>query len=482
MDVCYPRTISKNEQHVQNMTDSPNLGSAFKAYDIRALSPETINSAFAKRLGKAIASQYAPKTVMVGRDMRTTSFALEASLIEALTSSGIDVIRIGLCSTPMFNVLLGLSHGEVDLGVMVTASHNPGKYNGFKIAHGNCLPVGEGSGMEELRDAFLAEKTVESKRNGMVSDDPTALDRYVDHILTVANLPDQMPITRVAIDAGNGMGGAVLPRLLARLPWLEAIPLYFDPDGSFPNHEANPLKIETLDRLREIVVAEKCALGVAFDGDADRVGFVDELGQPMAGDILTALFAGVLLQDHPNEKIYFDVRSSWAVPEVVKEAHGIPKICKVGHANIKKIMAETNGLFGGELSMHFYFRELWNCESGDLAMLLMLKHLAEERRPLSQLRRPLERYVDSGEINFEVQNKVGVIQRLAAEFGKNVTETTTIDGLRMEFRDGQHPYEDWWFSVRASNTEPLLRLVVEARSEEVLRHHIADLSLAIQKG
>ena len=145
-------------------------------------------------------------------------------------------------------------------------------------------------------------------------------------------------------------------------------------------------------------------------------------------------------------------------------------------------MAETNGLFGGELSMHFYFRELWNCESGDLAMLLMLKHLAEERRPLSQLRRPLERYVDSGEINFEVQNKVGVIQRLAAEFGKNVTETTTIDGLRMEFRDGQHPYEDWWFSVRASNTEPLLRLVVEARSEEVLRHHIADLSLAIQKG
>lgn len=457
------------------------LASVFKAYDIRGYSPEQINAAFAKRLGKAIVAQFGPKKVMVGRDMRMTSSPLESALIEGLTSSGVDVVRIGLCSTPMFNVLLGLAGGAYDLGVMITASHNPGKYNGFKIAHGDCRPIGEGSGMEELRDAFLAEKFVESKTQGTAVDDPTALDRYIDHVLLLAKLPTEMPKMKIAIDAGNGMAGAVLPRLLAKLPWLEVMPLYFDPDGTFPNHEANPLKADTLTHLKEVVVREKCQLGVAFDGDADRVGFVDEKGEQLAGDLLTAFFAQEILQASPGGKILFDVRSSWTVPEAVTEAGGSAEACKVGHANIKRMMRETGAVFAGEVSMHFYFKDLWNVESGDLAMLLILRRLARDTQPISALWNPLRRYAHSEEMNFEVTDKGGVINRLKAQYGPTASSTSELDGIRLEFRSSTDPSSDWWFNVRASNTEPLLRLNVEARTSEILASRTAELSTAIQK-
>ena len=343
------------------MATESTLAAVFKAYDIRGLSPEQIDTAFAERLGKALAVRYPLKKVMVGRDMRTTSFSVESALIQGLTSSGVSVVRIGLCSTPMFNVLLGLANKEFDLGVMITASHNPGKYNGFKLALGDCTPIGEGSGMEELRDAFLESASKPSDHVGTVIDDPTALDRYVDHVLKLAELPLEMPQMRVAIDAGNGMGGAVLPRLLAKLPWLEAVPLYFDPDGSFPNHEANPLKVETLEHLIGVVKKDGCVMGVAFDGDADRVGFVDELGTPIPGDLLTALLGLEILKKHPGGLVHYDVRSSWTVAEAVGEAGGITEMCKFGHANVKKLMRQTGAVFAGEVSMHFYFSELWNC-------------------------------------------------------------------------------------------------------------------------
>lgn len=461
---------------------SPSLASVFKAYDIRGLSPEEIDAAFALRLGKTVAAHFGPKRVLVGRDMRTTSFPLESALIEGLTSFGVDVVRIGLCSTPMFNILLGLANGSFDLGVMITASHNPGKYNGFKIAKGDCLPVGEGSGMEELRDAFLAGTEEASGRAGTVTDDPGALDRYLDHVVSLAHLPSDMPKTKVAIDAGNGMGGAVLPRLLARLPWIEAVPLYFEPDGTFPNHEANPLKTETLKDLIDTIRREGCALGVAFDGDADRVGFVDETGTPIPGDLLTAFLAQAILRDHPGGLVHYDVRSSWAVSEAVAAAGGKSAMCKVGHANIKKLMRETGAVFAGELSMHFYFRDLWNCESGDLAMLLMLRRMAEVKTPLSEAWKPLRRYVQSGEINFEVKDKAGTISRLEEAYGPKATQRYDIDGIRLEFRDPAAPGEDWWMSVRASNTEPLLRLNVEARTPEVLNARVSEVSKAIKEG
>ena len=462
------------------MSSDATLGAAFKAYDIRALSPETIDSAFARRLGKAIAVEFGPKKVLVGRDMRTTSFSLESALIDGLLFSGVHVVRIGLCSTPMFNVLLGLAHGAFDLGVMVTASHNPGKYNGFKIAHGDCAPVGEGAGMEQLRDAFLASKERKAEHMGSVTDESTSLDRYVAHIIELAGLPDNMPKMRIAIDAGNGMAGAVLPRLLSHLSWLDVVPLYFDPDGRFPNHEANPIKAETLTRLKEIVVKDNCVMGVAFDGDADRVGFVDETGTQISGDLITAFLAQEILREHPGGLVHYDVRSSWMVSEAIADAGGRSEMCKVGHANIKRLMRKTDAVFAGEVSMHFYFQELWNCESGDLAMLLMLRRMASKTQPLSMLWKPLQRYVHSGELNFEVKDKDAVLERIKTKYLADATKVSMIDGLRLEYRTTGMPSQDWWFNVRSSNTEPLLRLNVEARSEEVLQEHVNELKELIQ--
>lgn len=462
------------------MSAELSLASVFKAYDIRGLSPEQIDGAFARRLGKAIVARFSPRKILVGRDMRTTSFALESALIDGLTSSGVDVVRIGLCSTPMFYAMVGMAHREFDLGIMVTASHNPGKYNGFKLVRGDCLPIGEGSGMEDVRDAFLAEKEIVSDRTGSVVDDPTALDRYVELVVKLAALPEGMPQIKIAIDAGNGMAGAVLPRLISSLPWLDVVPLYFDPDGTFPNHEANPLKVDTLKNLIATVRDRECAMGVAFDGDADRVGFVDETGEPIPGDLLTAFLAQEALRAHPGGLVHYDVRSSWAVPEAVAEAGGTSQMCKVGHANIKKLMRETGAVFAGEVSMHFYFQELWNCESGDLAMLLMLRRLAESTESLSALWKPLRRYAHSEELNFEVSDKPAVIERLKGTYGPTAFAISDLDGIRMEFRDPTAPQNDWWFNVRASNTEPLLRLNLEARTVEILEKKIEELSVAIR--
>lgn len=459
------------------MTERP-VAHVFKAYDIRGLSPEEIDSAFARRLGRAIVKVFGPRRVLVGRDMRTTSFPLESALIEGLTSSGVDVIRIGMCSTPSFNVLIGLGNGLFDLGIMVTASHNPGKYNGFKLTRGNCLPIGQGSGMEELHDAYMKDEDVVAISNGKVSDDLGAMDRYIDHIIELADM-GEMPRMRVAIDAGNGMGGVVLPKLLAKLPWIDAVPLFFEPDGTFPNHEANPLKVETLRDLTRAVKGNKCILGVAFDGDADRVGFVDELGEPVPGDILTAFLGSEMLAREPGGLILYDVRSSWSVPEAIEARGGRSEPSKVGHANIKKAMRQSGAIFGGELSMHFYFKEIWNCESGDLAMLRILKAIAREQKTFSSLWKPLQKYVHSEEINFEVADTKAAIERLSNTYRARASSFSDLDGIRIEFRNAETPANHWWFNVRASNTEPLLRLNVEAADEKSLRMHIDEISRII---
>lgn len=461
----------------------PSLAGVFKAYDIRGVSPEQIDASFARKLGRAIALQLHPQRVLVGRDMRTTSLELEAALIEGLTSFGVEVTRIGLCSTPMFNATVGMAGGAYDLGVMVTASHNPGKYNGFKIVRGDCLPIGRGSGMEGLCQAFFSDESeVPSLPIGSVKEDPGALDRYVERVLDLAGLPPKMSPMKIAIDAGNGMAGAVLPRLLARLPWLQTIPLYFDPDGSFPNHEANPLKSETLTRLIQVVRREGCVLGVAFDGDADRIGFVDETGEQIPGDLLTAFLAQSILKNHSGGLVYYDVRSSWSVPEIVEEAGGRAEMCQVGHSLIKRLMASTGAVFAGELSMHFYFQELMNCESGDLAMLLMLRRLSQSNRALSELWKPLRRYVHSGELNFEVSNAKEVIGQLERFYASQATSISTIDGVRMEFRRPEDPSQDWWFNLRASNTEPLLRLTMEARTQQELNRRKEEILNQILAG
>lgn len=453
----------------------------FKAYDIRGLSPDEIDAAFAARLGRAIAFQFAPKRVLVGRDARKTSQELERSLLIGLTESGVDVTRIGLCSTPMFNVTLGLAHERgtpFDLGVMVTASHNPGSYNGFKITYGDCLPVGQGSGMEELAASYEQQLTKQQGAGSLpatIHDDPEARDRYVTRVLSLAKLPSDMSRMKVAIDAGNGMAGAVLPELIKRLAWLEIVPLYFEPDGTFPNHEANPLKRETLTPLIETVRREACAVGIAFDGDADRVGFVDETGEPIPGDLLTAMLAEEILVEHPDSLVLYDVRSSWAVPEAIAEAGGHAEMCKVGHAHIKRAMRETHANFAGELSMHFYFKELWNCESSDLAMLLVLRRMYTHRKTLSELWQPLKRYAKSEEINFEIADPQAALSRLEAAYAPSAQQVSHLDGLRCEFRTPHDPLQAWWFNARVSNTEPFLRLNVEAATETRLQEKLREL-------
>ncbi len=467
--------------------------SVFHAYDIRGLSPQELDANFATRLARALVTMFKPHRVLVGLDMRTTSPDLEDALVRELIAAGVGVKRIGLCSTPMFNVSVGLEDRKVDFGVMVTASHNPGKYNGFKIVRGDVSPVGQGSGMEELSATFLADAPVEHVAlPGSLEDDEEgeidALPKYIDHILSLAKLPSSMPKMKVVIDAGNGMAGAVLPELLQRLPWLEAVELYFQPDGSFPNHEANPLKRETLKDLSAAVVRESAVLGVAFDGDADRIGFVDETGTPIPGDLMTAIIARELLAAGEKGEVLYDVRSSWSVPETIAAAGGTSKMCRVGHAFIKSQMKKEGSLFAGEVSMHYYFRDLFCVESGDLVMLLILRQLAEKKIRSSELWKSIATYSHSGEINFEVADKAAAIERVRSYYSKLPTEgalpcaptISEIDGLRFEFRDAAHPENDWWFNVRLSNTEPLVRLNLETRTPERTAQKVEELSSLIK--
>ncbi|HVM90304.1 MAG TPA: phosphomannomutase/phosphoglucomutase [Verrucomicrobiae bacterium] len=448
--------------------------SIFKAYDIRGLSPGELDAAFAGRLGKCLAKQFSPKRVVVGHDMRLTSEELEQALVDGLTSQGVHVIRIGLCSTPMFNFAIAEADGTYDLGVMVTASHNPSKYNGFKITRGDCLPVGEGAGMEELRDLALSDTLLpDANVRGGVGDDPEVLERYVDAVWMRARLAGEFEGLTLCIDAGNGMDGVVLPKLTRKLRDANVRELYWMPDGRFPNHEANPIKRETLEDLTEDVKKSGALFGVAFDGDGDRVGFVDEKGEPIPGDIMTALLAQEVLREKGSGIVLYDVRSSWSTRDAILAAGGEPRMCKVGHANIKRQMAAERAVFAGELSMHFYFNEFKNCESGDYAMLLVLKRVLREQKPLSEIWKPVAKYYKSDELNFDAAHAKTKIEELAAAYEPSSRHVSRLDGVRIEF-------DDWWFNVRASNTEPLVRLNVEANSRALLDEKVAELSALIK--
>lgn len=433
----------------------------FKAYDIRGLSPQDLNPEDAKRIAGAIVKIFKPTKVVMGRDMRETSEALEAGLVEGFLSLGVNVTKIGLCSTPVFNFAIGSSKAAYDLGVMVTASHNPAEYNGFKITKGDNLPIGQGSGMEDVRALALSDENFgEASSRGELSNDNNVLQRYVAYVIEHAGLPSTEELNlKIAVDAGNGMEGLVLPVLAQELSGMKFESLYWELDGRFPNHEANPLKLETLKTLQQKVVQSKCAFGAAFDGDADRVGIVDETGEPIPGSILTALLAQEILREHSGGHILYDLRSSTSVEEAVKAAGGTAEMTRVGHAFIKAKMKDTGAVFAGELSMHFYFQDFWNCEAGDYAMLLILRLLLREGKPLSALWRPLLRYSHSGEINFEIKDPQAAIETIASDFSDEQPRTGRLDGLRLEFKD-------YWLNVRASNTEPLLRLNTESPSAE----------------
>ena len=424
--------------------------SIFKAYDIRGIYPDDLADELAEKIGTAAAHMLAGRTIVVGRDMRVSSPAIAAAVIRGLTRAGADVVDIGQVTSPM--VTFAVAQFAYDGGVMVTASHNPARYAGMKLCRKGAEPVSYDSGIDEIERRVRDDDLPAAPAPGSVTP-RDVLPEYLDHLAQAA---EGIHDLKLVIDAGNGMAGMLMPRLFERID-AQVVPLYFELDGTFPNHDANPLKPENLADLQERVVDEGADLGIAFDGDGDRVAFVDESGQAVACDITTALIAREVLRTQAGAAIIYDLRSSRAVREEIEACGGVPVISRVGHSYVKRTMRDRDAAFGGELSGHYYFRENFYCDSGAFTLLRVLSLLCREAKPFSQLVAPLQRYHSSGEVNSEVADKDACIEDLARAYACG--NAYRLDGLTVDFAD-------WWFNVRPSNTEPVLRLVVEATTRE----------------
>jgi phosphomannomutase len=445
--------------------------SIFKAYDIRGLVPEQLDAELAYGIGRATAKYLGGETLVVGWDARTSADAFSEAVLRAVADEGVNVIALGPVATPM--LYFAVEEHAAAGGIMITASHNPGQYNGFKICREHAIPVGGASGLKEI-EQLVPERSnapVAASRGGVTQVDIT--EDYVRHVKKVGG---DCPKLRVAMDCGNGMAAAGLETLLKDLP-LEVERLYFEPDGSFPNHEADPLKEENLADVIAAVKRIGADFGVAFDGDGDRAVFVDEAGRPISSDLVTALLAGPLLEKNPGATVLYDLRSSRATAEAIREKGGVAEMCRVGHSFVKAHMRENGAIFGGELSGHFYFRFSDNliADDGIAAFVAMLQLLASEQKPMSELVAPLRRYVASGEINSRVTDTDAVIAAIEAEYAEGA-EVSHLDGLLVQF-------SDWWFNLRPSNTEPVIRLNLEAGTVEEMEQRrdaildrIADFS------
>ncbi len=423
--------------------------SIFKAYDIRGVYPDEISEKDAKAIAGAFVAYLGAKRILLGRDMRTHSPSLAEAAVEGALAAGADVVDVGLITTPMS--YFGVGRLGLDGGLMVTASHNPGKYNGFKLCREGAGPISGEKGLPEIEALSKTGVPVAAKRGTR-----TTRDLKTDYVAHVAGLAGKGRALSVAVDGGNGMGGPFALEILHRLGH-EYEALYCDPDGRFPNHEANPLKAETLRDLQAVVRRNGAAFGVAFDGDADRAIFVDETGEPVPNDLFTALLAPVVLKAHPGAVIVYDLRSTWAVREEISKAGGVPVRERVGHSFIKATMRARKSPFGGELSGHTYWAENYTADSAMIAMVRLIGLLQHASKPLSGLVAPLRRYFSTGEVNFVVADKDAKIREVEKVFADGRIDF--LDGITVE-------YPDWWFNVRKSNTEPLLRLCLEAKTAE----------------
>lgn len=425
----------------------------FKAYDIRGVYPDELTESITREIGAAFATFTDAARVVVGRDCRASSPALAEAFRDGVTETGADVLDIGLATTDM----VYFASGRLDLpGAMFTASHNPPEYNGIKLCRAGAAPVGEESGLREIQAAVEAGAGRGADSVGTI-EARSMVAGYIDHVLSFVDPEAIEPLTVVA-DAANGMAGLVLEPIFERLP-AKLVGLYLDLDGAFPNHPADPIQPENQKDLRKAVVEHGADIGLAFDGDADRVFLVDETGEGVSGSLVTALVAEGMLEREPGGKVIHNLICSWVVPEVIREHGGTPIRTRVGHSFIKQVMAETGAIFGGEHSGHYYFRDHYRADSGLIAALLVLERLSGSGTTLSRLLEPYRRYVASGEINSEVEDPQAAIDRVAGAFADGREDR--LDGLTVE-------YEDWWFNVRPSNTEPLLRLNVEARTRDLL--------------
>ncbi|HBL39714.1 TPA: phosphomannomutase/phosphoglucomutase [Candidatus Uhrbacteria bacterium] len=440
----------------------------FKSYDIRGLVDGELSNELAERVGRAVVAYTGAKTVVVGHDMRLTSPAFARAVVEGVTRAGVGVVEIGLCSTPLFNFAVTQYEGH-DAGIMVTASHNPKEYNGFKMTRHDGLPIGKGMGMEEIRNLVISGAFADADEVGSISS-LEVKDAYLDRVFEVADMPNVKNLT-VVVDASNGMNGMLVEDFFARLDcaWHG---LYLEPDGVFPNHEANPLKEEALVDARAKMREVGADIGIVYDGDGDRVGFLDETGAYVRGDLICALLAKDLLARHPGGTIFCDLRSTQATFDAIKAAGGVAKITEVGHAFVKRHMMEEGGVFGAELSSHFFFTEFANAEVTELVVLLVLKKLAQEGKPFSELLAPFRTYATSEETNFKVENREATIARIEANYAPQAHRRIDIDGVTFYF-------EGWWFNLRPSNTEPIVRLTLEAEDESVMKEKMKEITTLI---
>jgi phosphomannomutase len=427
--------------------------SIFKAYDIRGIVPDQLDATLARRIGDAFARFLGARRLVVGRDMRTHSPQIAGAVIEGMRGAGADVIDIGLASTPMAYFAIGSI--DCDGGLNVTASHNTGEYNGMKLSGRGASPISAANGIRDVeRIAGAAESEPAARRGALEQRD--LLADYADHVARFAGLDREV---RIAVDCSNGMEGHTLGPILERIPRARATAIFTELDGTFPNHEANPLKEENLDPVRALVRSSGAEIGVGFDGDADRCCFVDETGRTVGNDLMTALLAREYLKRHPGAPIVYDLRSSWVVKEEIRRAGGVPVRDRVGHSFIKATMRQRGAPFGGELSGHFYFGENFVCDSGVIAMVSALNLLSRSKTPFSALVADLRRYHSTGEVNFHVADKPAAIAALKKRYADGRQDE--LDGITVEYGDvGDGDW--WWFNVRASNTEPLLRLNLEA--------------------
>ncbi len=445
--------------------------SIFKAYDIRGIYPTDIDEDTVYAIGRAAVAELGAQTIAVGRDARESGPSLHAALIRGILDAGCKVIDLGMITTPML-YFASWHLKNVDGAIAVTASHNPAEYNGIKICRKNAQPVGSASGLNNIRDAALALLSDESftpPSPEEVAQESAHLSSYdiqtpyQDYIASFAQFNDKK--FHVVIDCANTMGVLELPIYERFADNIKITQLYCDLDHPYTAHEANPLNTETLDDLREKVIETGAALGVAYDGDADRIGFVDETGEIIPMDLITGLLAQVLLADNPGAKVLYDLRSSNAVKEVIEEAGGIARECRVGHAFIKAQMSKENALFAGELSGHYYFSANKNGELSTYAAFTLLNLMAKTGKNISALVADLRRYYHSGEINSDVHDKDAVMDMLTEKYSDGVI--TKLDGIKISFWDTPEGRR-WWFNVRPSNTEPVLRLNLEADTEELM--------------
>jgi phosphomannomutase len=447
----------------------PSLDSIFKAYDIRGTVPDQLDSGLARSIGVAFAAFAKSDRILVARDMRPSGVDLCTAFADGVTASGVDVIDLGLASTDE----MYFASGALDApGAMFTASHNPARYNGIKLCLAGARPVGLESGLAEIKASVASGSEPPAPvRPGTLST-RDVLEDYAAKVRSFIDLDALRPL-KVVADTANGMGGLVVPRVFATLPFDLEI-LFGDLDGSFPNHPADPIQPDNIRDLQKRVIETGADVGLAFDGDADRCFLVDDQGVAVSGSTTTAMVAAAMLDKDPGSTILYNLICSKSVPDVIREHGGVPVKTRVGHSFIKSVMAETGAVFGGEHSGHYYFRDNYRADSGSIAALVVLEVLSKASQPLSELRKPFERYADSGEINVEVDDQATALARVSANYTAAGGTEDRMDGLTIDLGD-------WWFNLRPSNTEPLLRLNLEAATVAECQTHTAEVLALIKE-